>query len=883
MAPRLVSHYEILEKLGEGGMGVVYRALDLRLGRPVALKFLSSHLLASEDARNRFFQEARAIAALNHPHIATLYEADAEEETPFLALEYLPGGTLRSRLRDLHAAGLALSCAELIAYALQVAAALAYAHRHGIIHRDVKSENVMFTEAGDLKITDFGLARYQGAPTHTRGGGVAGTIAYMAPERLQGLEADARADVFSFGVVLYEAATGELPFQGEHQAAVLHQVIHTPTPAVTRLRPDLPAAFERIVDRATAKDRDQRYQSIEELADDLRALRDGREREASAQLGRTPSAQTMSLPPTAGPRPVTRRRLWRAALLVVLLCLAVVGGALLRDRLREILKPEQRPAVHRLAVLPFTNVGDDPANQAFCDGLMETLTNRLTQLEQFQGALRVVPATEVRDGEIASTSAARRAFGATLVLGGSVERLGKRVRLMVNLVDALSLEQLRSKQIATQVGDLWALQDGVVDLVTELLELELRPAARDMLRAGETRSGAAYDLFVQGHGYLARWDKGENVEKAISLFQQALREDPKYALAHAGLGEALWRRYWHTKEPSWIKEAQKSCSRALELNDRLAALYVTRGIILAGTGSPEEAVKDLERALKLDPSNATAYRALGDAYRGLGDYGAAERILRKAIDLRSNDWAAYKDLGMFYYRRGNYPAAEPCFRRMTELNPDDYLGYRQLGGTYYLMGRYDEAIALHKKSLAIRPTEVAFSNLGTIYFFQDRYAEAAQAFEEAVKQGTVKYLIWGNLADAYLRTTGPTEKSAHAYRRAVQLAERDLTVNAKDSETRASLAVYCARLGQKERAESAAGEARRLAPGNVTVLFRSGLAYELAGKRDLAIAALRDALAGGYSAAEIQRHPDLAGLRQDPRFSAPPPPAGAPGSGQKTK
>jgi serine/threonine-protein kinase len=305
------------------------------------------------------------------------------------------------------------------------------------------------------------------------------------------------------------------------------------------------------------------------------------------------------------------------------------------------------------------------------------------------------------------------------------------------------------------------------------------------------------------------------------------------------------------------------------LNSRLADLYVTRGVIYTGTGLYQEAVRDFEQALKLNPVSAAAYRGLAQAYDRLGRSQDAELTFRRAIGLRPNDWAGYQHLGLLYIRRAEYAKAEECVRRVTELAPDSYWGFYTLGAVYHLQGgRSEQAIAMFERSIQLRPTGAAYSNLGTIYSFQGRYQEAARAFEKAVDLGAAYRAIWGNLAEAYLRIPGQAEKAQEACRRAIQLTERDLTVNPKDAEARAHLAVYCARLNQRQRALAEAAKARGLAAGNMTVLFRCALAYELVGRRSLALETLKGALRGGYSRAEVETHPDLAGLRQDPRYTA---------------
>jgi serine/threonine-protein kinase len=871
MTPRSVSHYEIVEKLGEGGTGVVYKARDLKLDRFVALKFLSSHLLASQQAVQRFLQEARAISALNHPNIATIYAVEEEGGTRFLVLEYLPGGTLRSRIGDLRRAGIMLSWGELSQHALHVAAGLAHAHRHGIIHRDVKSGNIMFTEERAVKITDFGLAKYRGGLDITRSGTIAGTVAYMSPEQAQGLEVDHRSDVFSLGVVLYEMATRELPFQGPHEAAVLQAVIHAPTPALKGLRSDLPEAFEQIVLRATAKDREQRYRSMEELAGALRSLRGTLEPGAVYRASTDPTL-TLSAPPAVAPLPRPRSLLRRllarragallAAALLLLLTLAVV----FRERIGDWVPLRSLPAEKQLAVLPFTNVGSDPANQAFCDGLMETLSSKLSQMEQFQGSLRVVPATEVRREKLASARDALQIFGVNLVLSGSVQRSGDSVRLTVNLVDARTRRQLSSETIDTPIGDLAALQDGVFTRAAALLELELHPSARKTLSSGQTRVPTAYYAYLQGLGYLSRYDVSENVDRAVPLFRQAVQQDPNYALAYAGLGEACWRKFGETRDRQWAEEARTSCLRAVELDSRLAKVHVTLGLVYRGTGQFNEAVEQLQQALKIDPISPDAHRELAGLYEVMGKLDEAEATHRKAIELRPDYWVNHWDLAWFYYRRARYQQAEAEFRKVIQLVPDHARAYSGLGAMLHLQGRYDEAAAAFNKSLAIKPTPEAYSNLGTLYCYRGRYPEAVPMLEEAIRLGASNHQICGNLAEAYSATPKLAFKAPETYRRAIQLAEQQLAVNPKDARVRASLAFYLARLGQKQEALASIEQARRLDPKDRNILFRSALIYELTGDRDRALSALATAIHSGYSIAEIEGANILADLRKDHRY-----------------
>jgi class 3 adenylate cyclase/tetratricopeptide (TPR) repeat protein/TolB-like protein len=560
---------------------------------------------------------------------------------------------------------------------------------------------------------------------------------------------------------------------------------------------------------------------------------------------------------------------WRAALLLVL-SVAVLAALAARfgGKITAWLTGLRLPAERQLVILPFRNIGDNPTNQALGDGLVETLSGKLAQMEQFQGSLRVVPVTEVRKEGIASALEARRTFGATLALTGSFQRSGDLVRVTFSLVDARTLRHLHSESRDALVNDVFALQDELANLTVGWLGLELPPRAQALLRANPPRLASAYELYLQGLGKLARYDKVENLDTALWFFRQAVEQDPGYALAYAGLGETCWRKYQATKEPRWIEEARTNCTHALALDNRQAPPHVTLGLVYLGTGRAAEAIATFKQALQRDPAYAGAVRCLSLAYEQAGQLREAEATFQRAIDRSPNYWAGFNDLGGFYHRLGRYPEAEQCFQRVTQLTPDNYLGYRNLGGLYALMGRYDEASGQLKKSLSIRPTPQAYSNLGTVYFFLGRFAEAARTFEQAVAMGNPDHLLWGNLADAYRWVPASREKAIAAYQEAARAAQADLAVNPKDADTRASLAVYLINLSETNRALAEIRQARQEAPENVNLVFLSALVCESAGQRERALQDLEACLLKGYSLGEIQRHPDLIALRREPRFAA---------------
>ncbi|MBM3728881.1 MAG: hypothetical protein FJW40_26075 [Acidobacteria bacterium] len=481
--------FRIGQKLGQGGAGVVFLARDLLLERDVAIKFLLPPLVSDSLAMARLRSEARACSALDHPRIARIHMMREEFGAAYIVLEYLPGGSLMDLLRQQRGA---LPLDLVLQAALDSGSGLAYAHRQGFQHRDVKPSNILRAADGAWKLADFGLARAAGVdqsltdPAH-----LVGTASYMAPEQVLNRPADHRADIFAFGVTLYQLATGDLPFRADSTAAVLHAIAYQAHQPLRLRRPDLPAPFARLVDDMLAKDPGARPQSMDAVLAELKQLN-------------THLVDTITLPGGLGTpviadaaRPAAKRpiSIWASLTVAALLavCLYLAYPELLRVG-------TGLPAERRIAVLMFTNIGGDPANQPVCDGVAETLASRLTGLEQFHDRLWVVPTTEVRRNNVASAGDARRLLGANLALTGSIERTSKTLRLNINLVDAITLRQLRSETVDYPVSELAAMQDSVANRVTNMLALVLPFQSGAVHAAGQTGHSAAYEAFLRGQG-----------------------------------------------------------------------------------------------------------------------------------------------------------------------------------------------------------------------------------------------------------------------------------------------------------------------------------------------------------------------------------------------
>jgi serine/threonine-protein kinase len=846
--------YEIVQSLGGGGMGEVYRARDTRLGRDLALKFLRADLAESRLQLHRFEREARAASALNHPSIITIYEVGEHDGHPYIAMEYVDG----RRLRDVLAEG-PLPVDRGLEVAVALADALAVAHEKGIIHRDLKPENVMTTPAGRVKILDFGLAKpvdtgpvVVNSSAATLPGVVIGTAGYMAPEQAKGLPADARSDQFALGTMLYEIFSGRSPFRRATSMETISAILRDTQPPLNEGNPNIPEELAAVVDRCLAKDPLERYGSTADLAHDLRQIHK--------------RFTTATQPVAALPR--VRRLVARSGTVVVASILVVLALA----TLMIVARPSERearvsdtPAVPLperkfLLVVPFREMSDDPQWHLKAEGISDNVAASLGHVP----SLQVIPPSSIPSSlDRSNIKLLAREFGATIVLTATVSRSAERMRITFALLDPQTGVQLAAGLVDGLTSDLWAAEDRLAERIATTLDIEATRTARS---EGDLLSPAAQDSYMIAAGALLRYDDPAMIDRAIKILEPLADSNPRSALVHSNLGRAYHAKYELTKDPAWAERAISTSRKASRLNPSLPEVHVTLGRAFLLRGNEEEAIRELKRALELRPDDPDAMLALGRAYEKSSP-PEAEETFKRAIAIRPAYWTGYSHLGWFYFNRGEYDDAKAMFTKVAELTPDNSRGLSNLGGALFRQGRFEEATDVFRRATEARPDNAsAYTNLAFGYYYTGRLREGRAALQKAVALAPNASNHRFNLADT-LHALGEKTEARAAYEEGIRLALGELKLNPDLIQTHCQLILAYSRTGDVRRATRHLEKALELQPENADAMSYAALMYFEAGDSAQGSAWLKRALAAGADPAFLARDPALRPFRDDPEVA----------------
>jgi len=710
MADETISHYQLLDKLGGGGMGVVFRAKDTRLGRKVALKFLPDDIAGDPQAIERFRREARAASALNHPHICTIHDIDEDKGRAFIVMELLEGQTLKHRIDDKP-----MDAAEVIDLGIQITDGLEAAHSKAIVHRDIKPANIFVTARGQAKILDFGLAKV-GTP-HSGGaadldatagtlapnaiaaenltspGTSVGTVAYMSPEQARGEALDSRSDLFSLGVVLYEMATGAPPFTGASPALIFDGILNTVPPPASKANPRVPAGLDAILNKALEKDPDLRCQTAAELKADLKRLK------RDLETGRRAAAEKSPAAPAAQTAP---------------------AGA------------------KRVAVLYFENQGGAKEDEYFRDGMTEDIITELSKI----GQLQIFPRSEIlpfRDKTVTPPQVGQQ-LGAGYVLEGSIRRAGNRVRVTATLVEIATRVSVWSERYDRQMDDVFAIQEEIARSIAQALRITLSPQEEKVMARKPTENAQAYDFYLRGRNYTRR----ENLDYALQMFEQAIRLDPNFALAHAGIATVCGLVFeLRDQSPRWLEKGQAACDRATALAPDLAEVNASRARMFYAQKKWEEAYLSALRAIERKQDCEGAWNVLGRALFASDRWEEAAAFANRAIEANGDDYNVYIPYANAFRGLGRLEEAARvdalmvrALRQQLEISPEDVRARILLTARLAQVGESEEAIRHLETAVALRPNDGnTLYNAACTYGLLGRKAEALDTFKKAVAAG----------------------------------------------------------------------------------------------------------------------------------------------------
>lgn len=847
MIGREISHYRILDRLGGGGMGVVYKAEDTSLGRIVALKFLNTELLANESLRRRFLHEARAASIIDHPNVCHVYEVgEAEDGRYFMAMSYCEGRSLRDVIKSGPAPP-----RESFSIAFGIAQGLWAAHRRNIIHRDIKPANVILTDDGFVRIVDFGLALLIGDSRVTTSGVTVGTVAYMSPEQTSGSTVGANTDIWSLGVTLYELLTGHLPFRGDVNAALVYSIVHEPH---TPLPDSIPRPCARIVDRCLEKDPAKRYQTVEELLEVMVKV--------AQEMGWESSMASATIAPILHEK--RRREILRRLAVSAAVIAVVVGGGF---AWREWHRHSVYTTSVRVAVLPFENLlGAE--NDVLVDGLSDHVARVTRWVSRGRTSMWSVLYLNVMDAQLTRPADARDAFGVNRIITGDVQRVHNTARVRIRLADPASGRVIRETSLPFDTETSTVLVDSLLLVLGNWFDVD--PASLPRTRPWHIRDPTAIRPYLEGLSLQRQGGKDSTLaESAVKALETSAARDSSFAYAGYAAGNAELNRFRQTQAHELLERALRHGRTARRETPALTDASVLLGNVFHALERADSAEACFLFAAKVDPNNFIPRERLGNLYTSQNRIEEAERAYLRGVETNRDYWVAHRFLGLFYYLQHRPDDAEKAWEAAIRYAPRDVLTLSNLGVVHYDRGEWREAQRMFLQAFKIHPDCYSCNNVASSLFLDGKYKQAASYFEMALTPeycDSTGHLPWGNLASALYWTDDQRPRALQLYRHAIVLAEKELAVKPDSPRLIGKLVDYYAMSGDSTNALAMIERAKPYLEKDNDIMYKVGSAYEKLGRHSAAVKQLANAVRHGYALSLIQADPVLKGLVENPVF-----------------